>query len=203
MCVCVCVVSLISVTKLQSESECLFHLFCLSLCLYLIYLLIPDWATTQDKRKNNITPQMLRRQGMNTPWIQPSLIPWVSPVSGGLCSSMSPSCENVFPTKCTGSVVHRDTNRYLWQHEHRCLRCLTHIRSICSEQDMMAGFNYTWDHRWLATFLFSYVILCWQRLTGIPCEKNYRVFKRYLMSELILKTVVGSSSGRRKLLILF
>jgi hypothetical protein len=74
------------------------------------YLLIPDCATTQDKRKNSITPQMLRRQGMSTPCIQPSLTPWLSSVSSRLGASMSPSCGE----RLIGSVsrLHRTTQRY-------------------------------------------------------------------------------------------
>ena len=40
-----------------------------------------------------MTPQMLRRQGINTPWIQPNLTPWVPPVSSGSRPSASLSCQ--------------------------------------------------------------------------------------------------------------
>lgn len=54
---------------------------------------IPDSATTQDKRRNNITPQILSRQGIMTPTIHPSLMVFdVIPLLSACSSSLS-SCS--------------------------------------------------------------------------------------------------------------
>jgi hypothetical protein len=36
---------------------------------------IPDCPTTQERRRNSITPQMFKRHGISTPWIHPSFTP--------------------------------------------------------------------------------------------------------------------------------
>ena len=38
---------------------------------------IPAWATTHERRRKSITPQMLSRHRMSTPWIHPNWYPWL------------------------------------------------------------------------------------------------------------------------------
>ena len=51
---------------------------------------IPAWPTTQDNRKYNITPHMLRRQPNRTPLIQPNFGAFAAPLAA-LTSNESPS----------------------------------------------------------------------------------------------------------------
>lgn len=60
-----------------------------------IPMIINDWsmpacATTQARRKNNITPQMFKRHGIRTPTIHPNFMPWC-PAAGSASRSLDDS----------------------------------------------------------------------------------------------------------------
>lgn len=54
---------------------------------------IPDCATTQDNRRKSITPQMLSKHGISTPWIHPNFTPCPPDLFAGVVTFSFKSCR--------------------------------------------------------------------------------------------------------------